>query len=77
MPKLDKAKEMLALLKLWISVIVGAFIALGGWIVNRFIVDENVLFTLSVLALVSLLIAFFVLMKKITKIINEIGEMKK
>ncbi|BCX78599.1 hypothetical protein [Campylobacter sp. 19-13652] len=36
MPKLDEAKEKLAMLKVWLGVVVGVFTAVIGWTINKF-----------------------------------------
>ncbi|WP_169764077.1 hypothetical protein [Campylobacter mucosalis] len=77
MPKLDEAKESLAMLKLWLGVIVGVFTAVVGWTLNKFEINENVLITLALAVLVVLLIIFMLIIRRINTIIKEIGKMKK
>ncbi|MDD6055672.1 MAG: hypothetical protein SOW25_02180 [Helicobacter sp.] len=77
MPKLDEAKENLAMLKLWIGIVIGVFTAIVGWTLNKFKIDENILIILALLVLIILLITFAFCVRKINKIIKEIGEMPK
>ncbi len=77
MPKIDEAKESLAMLKLWLGVIVGVFTAIVGWTLNKFKIDDDVLIALALFVLLGLIVIFIVIVKKINATIKEIGKMKK
>ncbi|MDY3245475.1 MAG: hypothetical protein SPG65_01410 [Campylobacter sp.] len=58
MPKLDKVKERLAMLKLWLGVVIGVFTAAAGWTLNKLDIDENILISLAGCVCVVLIVMF-------------------
>ena len=76
-PKLDEAKENLAMLKFWLGAIIGVFTAVAGWTLNKLDIDENVLIVIALIVVLVLLAIFYIVVKKINTAIKEIGKMKK
>ena len=75
MSKLDKAKERLGVLKFWLAIVVGTFLALGAWMAQNYKTADDFLLFGSSLLVSGLIIALFVLNQKINKKIDEIGEL--
>ena len=72
MSKLDKAKERLGILKFWLAIVVGTFLALG---VDGAKLQNSWWLFGSSLLVSGLIVALFVLNQKINKKIDEIGEL--
>ena len=77
MPRLDNIKERIALLKWFLGVIVAILIAVAGWVLNKFEINENILITLALLFIFALSIVFVLILKKINTLINEVDRLKK
>ena len=77
MPRLDNIKERIALLKWFLGVIVAILIAVAGWVLNKFEINENILITLALLFIFALSIVFVLILKKINALINEVDRLKK
>lgn len=77
MPKLDEAKERLGLLKFWLGIIVGSFLANVAWLATNYNKAENLIVVGSILVIIGLMISFLIINKKIDKKLKEIGDLKK
>lgn len=77
MPKLDEAKERLGLLKFWLGVIVGSFLANVAWIATNYEDADNLIIIGSFLVIIGLVVAFLIISQKIEMKLKEIGELKK
>ena len=77
MPRLDNIKERIALLKWFLGVIVAILIAVAGWVLNKFEINENILISLALLFIFALSIVFVLILKKINALINEVDKLKK
>lgn len=77
MPKLDEAKERLGLLKFWLGVIVGSFLANVAWIATNYEDADNLITIGSFLVIIGLVVIFLIVNQKIEKKLKEIGELKK
>ena len=77
MPRLDNIKERIALLKWFLGVIVAILIAVAGWVLNKFEINENILISLALLFIFALSIVFVLILKKINTLINEVDRLKK
>ena len=75
MSKLDKAKERLWVLKFWLAIVVGTFLALGAWMVQNYKTADGFLLSGSSFLSSGLIVALFVLNSKINKKNDEIGEL--
>jgi hypothetical protein len=53
MSKLDRAKEQIAYLKLWLSILIATIVSLTGWLISNF---QQVHWSLALAAAASLLI---------------------
>ena len=77
MPKLDEAKERLGLLKFWLGIVVGSFLANVAWLATNYNKAETLIIVGSILSLIVLSVAFLIINKKIEKKLKEIGDLKK
>lgn len=77
MPKLDEAKERLGLLKFWLGVIVGSFLANVAWVATNYEDADNLIIIGSFLVIIGLVVAFLIISQKIEMKLKEIGELKK
>ncbi|MGP1561299.1 MAG: hypothetical protein ACTTIC_04335 [Helicobacteraceae bacterium] len=77
MPKLDEAKERLGLLKFWLGIIVGSFLANVAWLATNYNEAETLIIVGSILVVVGLIASFLIINKKIEKKLKEIGNLKK
>ncbi|KAB0613748.1 hypothetical protein [Campylobacter hyointestinalis] len=75
MSKLDEKKERLGLLKFWLGVIVGSFLANVAWLATNYNKTENLIIVGSILAIIFLAVSFVFINKKIAKILKEIGDL--
>lgn len=73
MAKLDGMKEKLGIYKLWLTIIVGVIIAVGGWCITSFDGISRFLFALSIVGIVVLIAVVIVLSLKINELINDIS----
>ncbi|RAZ46576.1 hypothetical protein [Campylobacter hyointestinalis] len=70
-----KKKERLGLLKFWLGVIVGSFLANVAWLATNYNKTENLIIVGSILAIIFLAVSFVFINKKIAKILKEIGDL--
>ncbi|RAZ61143.1 hypothetical protein [Campylobacter hyointestinalis] len=70
-----KKKERLGLLKFWLGVIVGSFLANVAWLATNYNKTENLIIVGSILAIIFLAVSFVFINKKIAKISKEIGDL--
>lgn len=77
MPKLDEAKERLGLLKFWLGIIVGSFLANVAWLATNYNKAEILIVVGSILVIIGLILGFLVINRKIEKKLKEIGDLKK
>ncbi|OCR93110.1 hypothetical protein [Campylobacter fetus] len=77
MPKLDEAKERLGLLKFWLGIIVGSFLANVAWLATNYTKTDSLIMIGSILVIVGLIIAFVIISRKIEVKLKEIGDIKK
>lgn len=75
MSKLDKAKERLGVLKFWLAIVVGAFLALGAWMAQNYKTADDFLLFGTAIFLAFLVIFFVFINQKISQRIDEIGEL--
>ncbi|OCR94931.1 hypothetical protein CFT12S02847_09165, partial [Campylobacter fetus subsp. testudinum] len=73
MPKLDEAKERLGLLKFWLGIIVGSFLANVAWLATNYTKTDSLIMIGSILVIVGLIIAFVIISRKIEVKLKEIG----
>ncbi|MBR3832114.1 MAG: hypothetical protein IKJ72_00570 [Mycoplasmataceae bacterium] len=76
MSKLDEAKERLGLLKFWLGVIVGSFLANIGWLATNYKQADILILVGSIVVIFGLIISFFIVNKKIEKNLKNIGDLK-
>ena len=76
MPKLDNIKEKIALFKWMIGMMIAIVIAIAGWVLNKFQINENVLISIA-LAVMLLSIISILLFRKIIALIDEVAKIKK
>lgn len=77
MSKLDEAKERLLTLRFWLSIAVGSFLAITGWLANNYKEAETMLIILASCSLVLLVIIVLLFNKLIDNKSKEIGKLKK
>ncbi|MDL0089382.1 hypothetical protein [Campylobacter gastrosuis] len=77
MSKLDEAKERLLTLRFWLSIAVGSFLAIVGWIANNYKEAENILIISAFCSLALLIIAILIINRAIDKKSTDIGKLKK
>ena len=77
MAKLDEAKERLGLLKFWLGIIVGSFLANVAWLATNYDKSEILIIIGSILVCLGLIVGFVIINKKIEKKLKEIGDLKK
>ena len=77
MPKLDNIKEKIALFKWMIGMMIAIVIAIAGWVLNKFQINENVLISISLAVMVLLSIISILLFRKIIALIDEVAKIKK
>ena len=75
MPKLDNIKEKIALFKWMIGMMI--VIAIAGWVLNKFQINENVLISIALAVMVLLSIISILLFRKIIALIDEVAKIKK
>ena len=73
--KLDEKKERLGILKFWLGVIVGSFLANVAWLATNYNKAEILIVLGSILAILFLAISFIFINKKIAKTLKEIGDL--
>lgn len=77
MAKLDEAKERLGLLKFWLGIIVGSFLANVAWLATNYNKAEIFIIIGSVLIIIVLFVGFLIINKKIERQLKEIKDLKK
>ena len=77
MPKLDNIKEKIALFKWMIGMMIAIVIAIAGWVLNKFQINENVLISIALAVMVLLSIISILLFRKIIALIDEVAKIKK
>ena len=77
MPKLDNIKEKSALFKWMIGMMIAIVIAIAGWVLNKFQINENVLISIALAVMVLLSIISILLFRKIIALIDEVAKIKK
>ena len=77
MPKLDNIKEKIALFKWMIGMMIAIVIAVAGWVLNKFQINENVLISIALAVMVLLSIISILLFIKIIALIDEVAKIKK
>ena len=77
MAKLDEAKERLGLLKFWLGIIVGSFLANVAWLATNYNKAEMLIIIGAILVCIGLIVGFVIINKKIEKKLKEIGDLKK
>ena len=77
MPKLDNIKEKIALFKWMIGMMIAIVIAIAGWVLNKFQINENVLISIALAVMVFLSIISILLFRKIIALIDEVAKIKK
>ena len=77
MAKLDEAKERLGLLKFWLGIIVGSFLANVAWLATNYNKAEILIIIGSILVNIGLIVGFVIINKKIENKLKEIGDLKK
>lgn len=75
MPKLDNIKEKIILFKWMIGMMI--VIAIAGWVLNKFQINENVLISIALAVMVLLSIISILLFRKIIALIDEVAKIKK
>jgi len=65
MSKIDRAKEQIAYLKLWLGILVATIISLTGWLISNFQAVHQVLVFAAVFALLILGYAGYSIHKRI------------
>ena len=73
MAKLDGMKEKLGIYKLWLTIIVGVIIAVGGWCITTFDEISRFLLVLSIASIAVLIVVVVILSLKINDLINDIS----
>ncbi|MCI7582229.1 hypothetical protein [Campylobacter sp.] len=77
MPKLDNIKEKIILFKWMIGMMIAIVIAIAGWVLNKFQINENVLISIALAVMVLLSIISILLFRKIIALIDEVAKIKK
>ena len=77
MPKLDNIKEKIILFKWMIGMMIAIVIAIAGWVLNKFQINENVLISIALAVMVLLSIISILLFRKIIVLIDEVAKIKK
>ena len=77
MPKLDNIKEKIILFKWMIGMMIAIVIAIAGWVLNKFQINENVLISVALAVMVLLSIISILLFRKIIVLIDEVAKIKK
>ena len=77
MLKLDNIKEKIALFKWMIGIMIAIVIAIAGWVLNKFQINENVLISVALAVMVLLSIISILLFRKIIVLIDEVAKIKK
>lgn len=75
MPKLEAEKERVGVLKFWLAIAVGAFIALTAWMAQNYKSADDFLIFSSSLIITAFIILIVIFSQKIDKKITQIGEM--
>lgn len=75
MSKLDRAKEQIAYLKLWLGILVATIISLTGWLISNFQTVHWVLIIASILALLSIGFAGYSIHRRIEEKIALLEEL--
>jgi len=75
MSKLDRAKEQIAYLKLWLGILVATIISLTGWLISNFQSVHGLLVFAAVLALSIIGFAGYSIHKRIEEKIALIEEL--
>ena len=76
MLKLDNIKEKIALFKWMIGMMIAIVIAIAGWVLNKFQINENVLISVALAVMVLLSIISILLFRKIIALIDEVAKIK-
>ena len=77
MLKLDNIKEKIILFKWMIGMMIAIVIAIAGWVLNKFQINENVLISVALAVMVLLSIISILLFRKIIVLIDEVAKIKK
>ena len=77
MLKLDNIKEKIILFKWMIGMMIAIVIAIAGWVLNKFQINENVLISVALAVMVLLSIISILLFRKIIALIDEVAKIKK
>ncbi|MCI7076629.1 hypothetical protein [Campylobacter sp.] len=77
MLKLDNIKEKIILFKWMIGMMIAIVIAIAGWVLNKFQINENVLISIALAVMVLLSIISILLFRKIIALIDEVAKIKK
>ena len=77
MPKLDNIKEKIILFKWMIGMMIAIVIAIAGWVLNKFQINENVLISIALAVMVLLSIISILLFRKIIALLDEVDKIKK
>ncbi len=75
MSKLDRSKEQIAYLKLWLGVLIITAVSLMGWLITHFDTENHFLIFSAVTALVSIFVGCWVLHNKIEHKITQLEDM--
>ena len=70
-------KEKIALFKWIIGMMIAIVIAIAGWVLNKFQINENVLISVALAVMVLLSIISILLFRKIIALIDEVAKIKK
>ena len=77
MLKLDNIKEKIAFFKWIIGIMIAIVIAIAGWVLNKFQINENVLISIALAVMVLLSIIFILLFRNIIALIDDVAKIKK
>jgi hypothetical protein len=75
MSKLDRAKEQIAYLKLWLGILVAAVVSLAGWLISNFQSVHWLLAVSTTLALILICYAGYGMHSQIEEKINLLEEL--
>ena len=75
MSELDRLKEQLVYLRLWLGIVVVAEISLIGWLASAFEAAPFRLVVLAIVAIALLGLGIFLLHRQIQRRIDEIGKL--
>lgn len=75
MSKIDKAKEQIAYLKLWLGILVAIVVSLTGWLISNFQTVHQILVSAAALALCIIGFAGYHIHKRIEEKISLLEEL--